>query len=224
MQLRWPMLAGLLLFFGACGDDGDDGSAGPDVGTNAVAGTATDAEGICPGASFAGCGGDLAGGWQLVDFCADKGPAATPRECEGPGEDEAACQAAPNLRSCSLVYGGAVDFEPGGELVATFSAGIRVLYVMDDLCLAALAPSEAPEAACAGIQTDRLPCAYAADVFRCEAETEPEVEEVRITYSIDGAQLTVGGATGGFCVVGARLVIDWEPFGPEGWAAWILDR
>lgn len=209
-------------------DGGDpDGEAPPDGGDPDGALTPDGAAGpvslTCPLDDLDACGGDLEGEWRLVDFCTADGPASEPRDCEGPGEDEAACQGGINERSCTLQYGGTATFE-GGQLTARFSAGIAVRYVFDDDCLAALAPLEAPAEGCAGFGNDRLRCDYGAGACRCEAQSEPEGDENGAAYAVDGDAVTIGGAPGRFCTDGRRLAIRFDGRGPEGWHGWTFIR
>ena len=177
----------------------------------------------CPLDDFVPCGGDLEGEWRLLDFCTAAGAASEPRECEGPGEDEAACQGGVNERTCALQYGGTATFA-AGQLTARFSVAIAARYVFDDPCLAALRPGESPADACATFASDRLHCDYGAGACRCEAQSEPESDENRVAYAVDGDAITIGGAPGRFCAGARRLAIRFDQRGPEGWQGWTLLR
>ena len=179
---------------------------------------------LCPGDDFAPCGGDPSGVWQLVDFCSPEGLASQFRDCEGPGEDEPACQALPNARRCGLLYRGTLEF--GAIDQATFDVGVSVAvqYTLDDACLSALSPEPSSEAACEDIGNDRLVCLYTAGLCVCTAETPPESEQVVMPYAVDGSTLTIRGVDGTFCADGEHLRIRFDPFGPEGWRAWLLAR
>ena len=180
--------------------------------------------GVCAGVSDAPCGGDLSGVWQLTDFCTPD-PAGEDRSCEGPGEDEAACEGDASSRTCNLLYGGRMDFV-GDEIRADLSVGIRVRYHFDDACLAALGAGG--EASCDGLATTRLSCEYSPNACDCEAGLEPETEALTIAYSAEGERIVVGdggrAAEGSYCVQGDRLTIVFDSHGPEGWRAWVLER
>ncbi len=176
----------------------------------------------CDLEAFEPCGGDLTGEWRLVDFCSPEGSAAMPRECEGPGEDEPACQGGLNERTCALQYGGTATF--GAQLTARFSVAFSVRYVLDSPCLEALTPGVAAEESCAELGNERLHCDFSEGVCRCEAQGDPESDENTAAYSVDGDVIDVRGALGRYCVSGDDAAIVFDQFGPEGWAAWLLTR
>jgi len=200
------------------GEPLDQGVAAPDANTAPPP--------VCESAAAAECGGPVVGRWTLVDFCdPDRKPASHPRVCEGPGEHEPACQPGPNLRECVLRYGGWAVFDPGGQLSTRFGVGLEARYRFDDLCLQALDPGRLPELACEAMGAGRLDCRYEPGLCTCEAASDPEAEHQAFAYEVVDNQLTIDGrARGTFCSAYDQLIIDFEPFGPEGWKSWLLVR
>ena len=178
----------------------------------------------CPDQAFDACGGDLSGQWTLVDFCGPQGPGSALRACEGPGEDEPACQGGVNARLCGPLYGGTLDFAANGDLAFTVSAGLQVHYTFDDACLAAIGDGTDPEQRCTSIGNDRLPCAYNGAQCDCTTQAPGASETLHLPWAVDGAQVTVRGATAEFCAAGDQAIIHFQPMGPEGWPAWMLRR
>ena len=182
--------------------------------------------GVCATVADAPCGGDLSGTWQLADFCTPE-PAGSDQTCEGPGENEAACAGDASARICNLLYGGAADFT-AGELTASFSVSARIQYTFTDPCLAAIGDGEQGQAACDGVATPKLGCEYADGSCACEAVLDPQSETRLLTYTVDGDTITLDDsgktATGTYCVDSDRLTIVFDPHGPQGWRAWVLDR
>ncbi len=129
-----------------------DAGPGPDAGAGEDAGPPPPL-GTCDLAAFEPCGGDLSGVWRLLDFCTPAGAASEPRVCEGPGEDEALCMGGVNERTCSLLYGGTVDFADG-QASSEFSVSFAARYVLDSPCLGALYSGREPADACAGLGND----------------------------------------------------------------------
>ncbi len=199
-----------------------DAGPGPDAGAGEDAGPPPPL-GTCDLAAFEPCGGDLSGVWRLLDFCTPAGAASEPRVCEGPGEDEALCMGGVNERTCSLLYGGTVDFADG-QASSEFSVSFAARYVLDSPCLGALYSGREPADACAGLGNDRLHCDFSDGVCRCEAQGEPQSEPQGAAYFIDGDRITVRGALGSYCVSGDRAAIVFDGLGPEGWKAWLLRR
>lgn len=182
--------------------------------------------GVCATVADAPCGGDVAGSWQLADFCTPE-PAGNDRPCEGPGENEAECAGEASSRICNLLYGGTADFT-SSELAASFSVAARVRYTFTDPCLAAIGGGAQGGAACDGVATPRLACQYADGSCACEATLDPQSETRTLAYTVDGETITlVDGdktATGAYCVQGEWLTIVFDPHGPQGWRAWVLKR
>ncbi len=183
---------------------------------------------ICPGDDFDACGGDLLGRWKLLDFCTpDNRLAGKPIECGGPGEDEPKCQGGRNARQCILGYGGTANFTADGDLFLELGVATWVRYAFEDDCLLTLYPAAADaEAACDALANPpRLSCTYSDGLCTCTADGEPQSERQPTVYTVEGGTITVAGrATGAYCVGGGRLTIDFDPFGPEGWGAWLLER
>lgn len=187
-------------------------------------------EDVCAAVTDAACGGDITGTWFLTDFCrpgAGAGAAGQDQECEGPGEDEPACEGDASSRICNLLYGGTAAFE-GGKLTAEFSVAARVRYMMTDPCLAAIGSGKEGAEACGAVGNEKLLCEYADATCRCEAVLPPESEVNEVQYAVEGNSVTISqgdkGATGTYCVVDDQLTIVFNPFGPEGWKAWVLTK
>ena len=182
--------------------------------------------GVCATVADAPCGGDIMGTWELVDFCTPE-PAGDHQPCEGPGEDEPACAGDASSRICNILYGGTAEFT-ADALAATFSVAARVRYSFTDPCLAALGEGAEGQAACDARVTDKLACDYADGTCSCEAVLDPQSELQTVAMSLDGHTMTLeqGGkeAVGTYCVDGDRLTIVFDPHGPQGWRAWVLDR
>ena len=76
--------------------------------------------------------------------------------------------------------------------------------------------------------TPKLGCQYADGSCACEAVLDPQSETRLLTYTVDGDTITLDDsgktATGTYCVDSDRLTIVFDPHGPQGWRAWVLDR
>jgi hypothetical protein len=203
-----------------------DATAVADAAADAAPDAAPPLPATCPGADFAACGGDIAGAWHLLDFCAVAGPAGAPRPCEGPGEDQAACQGGANLRQCRVEYTGTATFGANGTAIVHFGVAVASEYVFDDACLAVIARGSDPQSRCAAMSNGRIACNYTDGVCRCEAHSDPETDgDHQVPYATDGAgHLTIQGAAGRYCVSGDHLVIDFDGLDHEGWKSWLLTR
>ena len=178
----------------------------------------------CPDEAFEACGGDLVGHWQLVDFCSPEGPAGAPRQCEGPGDEQPACQGGINVSECKLRYQGTADFSDDGRLDVWFGVSMSVRYVFDDACVLTISAGTSPAEACTGMGSARLQCVYTDGRCTCIADSEPEGEGNTIDYRIDDGQVWIAGSPGRYCVEEDAATLRFDPFGPEGWQSWLLRR
>jgi hypothetical protein len=95
-------------------------------------------EALCA-ASFAPCGGDVAGSWNVVVSCPPGGGSLT-QPCESPYDNVAQCQGAPNSSLCTQAYHGTMVLGADRSSTITMVAELDAEWKYGSECLLAIDP------------------------------------------------------------------------------------
>lgn len=162
--------------------------------------------GICAG-TFAACGGDPEGSWEVAGACFDK--ALVQVLDEGLTANAPACAGA--VKAATLTIGGTLAYR-AGTVTYDMTTRSESSIAYTTACMTALRPNVAADAAaCAslapapGDPEKTGSCAYTGTTCDCTV-TGVEVDASVRSYTVTGATITEsGGASYDFCVSGATM-------------------
>lgn len=162
--------------------------------------------GICAG-TFAACGGDPTGKWQVSDLCLGRDLAQLLNDSLGASSP--ACMGA--VQSATLRTSGTIAYNAGTVTYDTVvSTTTRTSYTV--ACMNALMPSVPADAtSCAklgpqpGAADETGSCSFSGSACNCDVDGTSRDTSVN-SYAVSGATITEsGGASYEFCVSGLTM-------------------